>query len=278
LAILRKLYYTLTPGQRLLARRLAFLPVDLWEKLSGKRKGNIPPRGMIYTGTGDFIAAGNRFLSFFQRYAALQPHHRVLDVGSGIGRMALPLTNYLNEKGSYEGFDIVNSGVQWCRKNITSKYPNFQFRWINLKNDLYSAKGDYAAKFIFPYEDSGFDLVFLTSVFTHMLPDEVENYMKEISRVLRPGGKCLATFFVFGDNSGNEKNKPYFSFPIDHGHYRLLNPRVKSANVAYDHSWLRKKLAEENQLTICNFIPGFWRGIQAGDHNDFQDIVVFEKL
>ncbi len=233
---------------------------------------------MIYTGTGDFIAAGKRFLSFFQRYAGLQPHHRVLDVGSGIGRMALPLTKYLAQQGSYEGFDIVSSGVQWCNKNINTQYPNFRFRWINLKNDLYSSKGGHAAKFNFPYQNNDFDLVFLTSVFTHMLPDEVENYMKEISRVLKPGGNCLATFFVFDNNNDLAgKHKPYFTFPVDKGYYRLLDPRVKSANVAYEYSWMENHLARNNQLTISSFIPGFWRGIEAGDHNDFQDIVVFQK-
>ncbi len=50
--------------------------------------------------------------------------------------------------------------------------------------------------FEFPYPDDSFDFVFLTSVFTHMLPPEVRHYLDQIRRVLRPSGSCLMTFFL----------------------------------------------------------------------------------
>ena len=48
-------------------------------------------------------------MSFESLYstAQLSPDHRVLDIGCGTGRMAIPLTSFLSKKGSYEGFDIV---------------------------------------------------------------------------------------------------------------------------------------------------------------------------
>jgi len=277
--MLRKIYYLLNPAQRLMARRIAFLPVDIIEKTLRLRNKNIPPRGMIYTGTGDFIRAGQLYLSLFTKYGMLNPDHRVLDVGSGIGRMALPLTGYLNKEGSYEGFDIVQSGVNWCSKNITSRYPNFRFRLVHLKNDLYSLQGKAAEEFSFPYSDNEFDFVFLTSVFTHMVPDEVENYMKEISRVLKPGGRCFATFFVFGGNLVKGSGRSYFSFPIDHGYYKLLDPRVKSANVAFRLDYIEETLARANQLKLQTFVPGYWRDLDKKKvSEDFQDIIVFKKV
>ena len=39
-------------------------------------------------------------------------------------------------------------------------------------------------------------MVYLISVFTHMLPEECENYAQEIMRVLRPGGRCAVTTFL----------------------------------------------------------------------------------
>ena len=53
----------------------------------------------------------------------------------------------------------------------------------------------------FPCADNSFDLVFLTSVFTHMFAGDVENYLSEISRVLKPGGKCLITWFLLDEVS-----------------------------------------------------------------------------
>ena len=41
----------------------------------------------------------------------LKPEHRVLDIGCGVGRVALPLTRYLTS-GTYDGFDIVK---RWIR-------------------------------------------------------------------------------------------------------------------------------------------------------------------
>lgn len=275
--MLRKLYYLLTPAQRLLVRRIVFFPADLWDFLRGKNKELVPPRSMIYTGTGNFLKAGELYLSYFIQYGDLKPQHRVLDVGCGIGRMALPLTRFLDATGSYEGFDIVETGIKWCRENITARYSNFRFQLVSLQNDLYSSSGDKAAEFTFPYKNQEFDFVFLTSVFTHMVPEEVENYMKEIERVLKPGGRCFATFFVFGKQTPPITHKRYFTFPVDHGHYKLMDPRVKSANVAFDFDYLSRKLAKENQLNIIDFIPGYWRDMERKDERDFQDIVIFKK-
>jgi hypothetical protein len=36
----------------------------------------------------------------------------------------------------------------------------------------------------FPYADASYDFAFLTSVFKNLLPDEVENYLSKIERVL----------------------------------------------------------------------------------------------
>ncbi len=268
----------LNPSQRLQARRLFFAPVDLWEKLTGKRHPEVPPRGMIFTGGGDFIKAGERFLEFFVRYGKLEPHHRVLDVGSGIGRMAIPLTKFLNEKGSYEGFDIIRTGVKWCRQNITSRYPAFRFQLVDLQNDLYRSDGNTASGFRFPYPDQDFDFVFLTSVFTHMLPEEVENYMKEINRVLKPAGRCFATFFIFNSNDPQKGIKPVFDFPVDKNHYRLMDAKVQSANVAYSVDYVTYNLGGKNGFKTEKVVEGWWKGFGESEAVDFQDIVVFQKI
>ena len=36
------------------------------------------------------------------------------------------MTGYLRG-GKYEGLDVVLEGIEWCRKNITPKYPSFCF-------------------------------------------------------------------------------------------------------------------------------------------------------
>ena len=75
-----------------------------------------PPKGKIFVGSGDFISQEKNTLELFKEYGNLLPEHTVLDIGSGIGRMAVPLTSYLNNTSQYEGFDIVAEGVNWCKK------------------------------------------------------------------------------------------------------------------------------------------------------------------
>lgn len=190
----RQIYYKLTPEMRFVLRKLFYLPLDTWETLTNKRQKYEPPKGLIYIGSGNFIAQGLRHLELLKKYLYLKPDDDVLDVGCGIGRTAIPLTSYLSHKGSYEGFDVVEKGVKWCNKKIKKDFPNFNFTYVPLRNDLYNNFKETAHSFKFPYEDNSFDKIFLFSVFTHMLVDEIANYLSEIKRVLKPGGYVYQLF------------------------------------------------------------------------------------
>ncbi|MFN3916966.1 MAG: class I SAM-dependent methyltransferase [Flavobacteriales bacterium] len=276
MSIVRKIYYSLNVKQRIIARRLFFLPIDIVEKITGKRPPMVPPRGLIFTGSGDFVKQGDTFLNYFKKYGGLKPEHRVLDIGSGIGRMARPLVGYLNEKGTYEGFDVVRTGVEWCQNNITSADTRFKFKHTPLKNDLYNLDTPRtASNFRFPYPDADFDFCFLTSVFTHMLPEDTSNYLKEISRTLKPGGICFATFFVLDDISTPAMKNNSFRFDYSFEGYALMDEKVKEANVAFEIDWL-KKVFSESGLNLKSFYPGIWSS-RKDNTLDFQDILIFEK-
>ena len=82
----------------------------------------------------------------------------MLDVGSGIGRKTILLTDYLNHEGSYEGLDIVKTGIDWCTERITCKYPRFKFQLIDVLNQHYNPTGRYkASEYRFPFPDESFD-------------------------------------------------------------------------------------------------------------------------
>jgi len=273
----RFLYYLLPASLRLLARRIYFLPIDTYELITGKRPKGVPPRGKIFIGHGDYVKQGEKFLGYFQELAGLKPEHAVLDVGCGIGRMAVPLSRFLNEEGSYDGFDIVKSGIDWCNKYISTEYPNFRFQYTGLYNQLYntSYKVD-ASNFIFPYSHGKFNFVFLTSVFTHMMPKEVEHYLNEISRVMKPGATCLISFFIVNCESEDLMiNQPtHMNFPINKGFYRLHSSQVDTANVAYDEEWLLEKL-ENAGLKMQTIKYGQWCG--RSSYFDYQDLLICRK-
>jgi ubiquinone/menaquinone biosynthesis C-methylase UbiE len=274
----RKIYYSVPPSWRYVIRRIYYFPVDLWELITGKRDKLTPPKGLIFIGAGDFRKIGMHYLKLFIENCNLKSDHKVLDIGCGIGRIAIPLTNYLDANGSYEGFDIVKRGIDWCNKYITTIYPNFRFLHIDLKNDLYNLKTENSAKsFVFPYKDNDFNLVILTSVFTHMLPEDIENYIKEINRVLKIGGRCLVTFFILNNDSKNYmKASSGIKFEYNKGYYSLIDKNVKEANVAYEEEYLTK-LITDNNLSIDKVLYGFWCGRPRKEAFDFQDTLILSN-
>lgn len=273
--LIRKIYYALPVSLRYSVRRIIYLPQDLFVK----RDSLVPPKGLIFIGSGDYLKIGKLFFGHFKKYCNITPDSSILDIGCGIGRMAVPFTNYLSPKGRYEGFDIVKIGIDWCTKNISSRFPNFNFKLIPLKNDLYLLNTDEkAAELQFPYENDSFDLVFLTSVFTHMMPLDIENYIKEIQRVLIKDKKCFATFFIIEEENENKPNSfGSKNFPYDYGNYFLMDKTVKEANVAFKKSYI-ESLLTKNNLELVHFIKGNWSGIQNTELNEHQDIVIFKKL
>lgn len=277
---LRKLYYSLPPSLRFLARRIYYLPVDFYETITNKRHKYEPPKGEIYIGSGDFINQGKHHLNLLKAYTGLKKTDSVLDVGSGIGRTAIALTEYLDTTAVYEGFDVVKKGVDWCNKKIKKDYPNFNFTYIPLHNDLYNTSKDKASNYAFPFNSDSFNVVYLFSVFTHMKIAEIENYISEIDRVLKPGGKCLATFFLYDrENESQTTENVEFSFPFKKEGYRLMSEKVESANIAVEMKTLNKIMAT-NGLEIEDVVQGTWRDKSLSFDEvsrSFQDIVILEK-
>ncbi|GAB3996854.1 class I SAM-dependent methyltransferase [Spirosoma daeguense] len=250
--------------------------LDGVESLLNLRDPLIPPRTMIFVGHGDFKQTGIEFKSHFIKLAGLKPDERVLDIGCGIGRIAVPLTSYLSNKGSYEGFDIVPYGIEWAQKNITSRHPNFRFQLADIHNDHYNPKGRYQAKeYKFPYPDGSFDFAFLTSVFTHMPKLEVEHYISEISRVLAPNGRALITFFLLNDESRElmktSDSTHNIQYP-DNGRY-IAYPDDPEICVGFDES-LVKEIFNKNGMEVQVY-PGAWCGRKS--FTSFQDIVIVRK-
>lgn len=109
--------------------------------LAGNRFMPVPPPALMFCGDGDFRAIGAEFLERLVEDAGLEPGHRVLDIGCGIGRLALPLTQYLDEAGSYDGVDPVEAGIAWCRNTVTPVYPRARFHHIDMEHPLYNPGG-----------------------------------------------------------------------------------------------------------------------------------------
>ncbi|MFQ5512014.1 MAG: class I SAM-dependent methyltransferase [Candidatus Krumholzibacteriia bacterium] len=254
-------------------RRICYFPLDTVDQLLGRRDRLTPPRGLMFVGRGDFKETGEDYLHTFVALGGLQPHHRVLDVGCGVGQMAVPLTGFLTAEGSYEGFDVVPAGIRWCRKNITARFPNFQFHTVDNYNKEYNPKGNRpTGGYRFPYENETFDFVFLTSVFTHMLPADVRNYLTEIRRVLKRGSRCLITFFLLGDTAGNGLPAGRTHFRHRRDGYWTIDSRTPERGIAYEESTVRATYESCGLRVVDPVRYGVWR--EQGNLQRSQDIIV----
>ncbi len=262
-------------------RALLWFLEDALDVVLQRRDPLVPPRRFMFDGVRDhkvFKANGEEFFRYYTELCNLQGSERMLDIGSGVGRKTIPLVRYLNETGGYEGFDVVRVHVDWCKKKIQANYPNFRFQHIDIFNRHYNPRGIYAAEgFKFPYDDQSFDFVVATSVFTHMLPGAMENYIKEMSRVLRMGGRCLITFFLINDESLKlvQLGKSSLDFRHQLLGYATVSKSDPEAAIAYDETYIIK-LYNDHGLNVLEPIHyGSWCGRDS--FLSYQDIIIAQR-
>jgi len=217
-------------------------------------------------------------MGHLRKLAALRSDERVLDIGCGCGQMALHLEKYLDEKGSYLGVDIHGPSIRWCQKSISRRRSNFQFAHIDVRNLAFnpSAKHD-AESYQFPYDTGSFDLILLKSVFTHMRPAEVDNYLREVSRLLKNDGRCLATFFLLNEEQArlSKEGKNALKFNYGEGVWRYRYEHSPESAVAYDESYVLELLNKHHLTLKTPTYYGHWSGRRDG--LSFQDILLLEK-
>ena len=179
----------------LLRRRLDRLFLDGPDAVIRRLRGRShwPPYSLraFVGGAKDFDQVGEWFCGDLLRLGLLNRGTRILDIGCGCGRVAYTLATDRRVDGlqiRYTGMDIDRASVQWCSQNIATAHPGFSFYHANCESPSYNPGGSEAAdRYVFPHPDGSFDLVLLTSVFTHLLEDAAVHYLAEVSRLLAPG-------------------------------------------------------------------------------------------
>jgi SAM-dependent methyltransferase len=258
---------------------MSLVPFDyLWRRLNGK--GELPPLHLRrHVGPlRSFETSGAEFMAYLRLLCRLQPTERVLDIGCGCGQMALELLDYLQPHGSYVGVDVHRPSIKWCLRNIGSRHANFKFQYMDVKSDAYNPPGRHSAdSFDFPFEAGEFDVILLKSVFTHMLPQSVDNYLGETARLLSNNGRCLATLFLL-----NEKQRQLaaqglnqLDFAFGDGPCRSVYKHSPESAIAYDEGFIMGLLEKHGLALKQPILYGSWSGLAEG--LSYQDILLLEK-
>jgi SAM-dependent methyltransferase len=242
----------------------------------------IPESPKAFDGTRDaedFAALGESYIrNYIKPYGKLEPHHAILDIGAGNGKLARALTGFLSPQGRYCGFDVMREVMEWCTQQYVG-FPNFRFTHADIYSDHYNPNTAVKSEdYVFPYEDSSFDVAFAGSLFTHILPATTQNYLNETARVLKPGGRLVMTCAIVNEHNNGVPSETAIrqrrytrASPVHH----VLDPDQPSRAVAYDESALRRMVAASGMI-VSTMLFGTWANGQAVVAG-FQDCIITLK-
>lgn len=135
-------------------------------------------RAMSQAIGAEFDAMGTLEFLLLQQ-EGLQPHHTLIDVGCGSGRLAVKLADYLTVP--YVGIDVVPDLFNYANRLCSRSDWRF-----------YVAPGTSI-----PEPDASADFIVFFSVFTHLLHEETYRYLQDCARVLKSDGKIVFSFLEF---------------------------------------------------------------------------------
>lgn len=117
----------------------------------------------------------------------------LMDVGCGSGRAAYALRDV--ERLTYWGLDIMPELLDYARE----------------KTGRADWKFDQISEIKLPAENDWADMMLFMSVFTHLKPAEIQTYLREAGRVVKPGGLMICSFL---DKANAVQRKIFHPAPL----------------------------------------------------------------
>jgi SAM-dependent methyltransferase len=180
----------------------------------------------------------------------------LLDFGCGCGRLARQLMRCGKRPRRYLGIDAHRGMVHWCRDNITSRAPEFDFRHHDVFQEFMNPDGGFD-QLPLPADDETVTLFVAWSVFTHLLQPDAEFYLHELARVLHPTGVAVTTWFLF--------DKTDFPMMQEFQNALYISDFDPTNAVIFDRTWLIGALSAAG-LEIITMIAPVVRGHQWRIH------------
>ena len=216
------------------------------------------------------VGVGNRMLfnQFAYKYQSVNfwfyvfqsgmatTHSRIVDLGSGCGRYAILLRDY-HACGeaflrSYTGIEVDREMVDWCQAHFPT--GQFHFHHADVYNEVYNPSGRLTGtEYRFPLRTESQEFVFANSLFTHLLEDELQHYLRESFRIMIHKGWMQATVFCVDMMHGTLGGR--WTFSHRKGHAFIENPRLPEAAVAYTRDFLLQSCTDAGFGEV-RIIPG----------------------
>lgn len=223
-----------------------------WGRGNEQREIPIPPLEMRQlVGPEDPAAFDNPTGELVFPFLPESAYEAVFDYGCGCGRIARQLLQQNPRPKRYVGVDIHRGMIEWDQNNLTPVDPNFQFHHHDVYNPSHAPDNTRRLTAPFEVEDSAFSLVLAWSVFTHIYEAQVVHYLREISRIMRPDGRLLSTWFLF--------DKREFPMMQRFQNTLFINETDPTNATIFDREWVRQAVSDAG-LAIVEAVPPSIRG------------------
>jgi SAM-dependent methyltransferase len=255
----------------------AFRVIDVADAIVRRYKGgsDLPPFSIRLRTNGipgEF--GGTKFTRSARRLIERLPHEvrlsdaRVLDLGCSCGRLAYALRPVLGQ-GCYSGLDIDRVTIDWARTHLEAADPRLQFVHADVHSDVYHpATGNSAAEYVFPFPDRTFDTIIAYSLFTHLLADELQNYLRQAARCLHRQGRFVFSCFVRDERDA----RSFLAGAMKSGDTWLYSRTSPRKATAFDAEFLQRSLREAG-FGDWLLLEGDWRDANRQSGAD-QDLFV----
>jgi SAM-dependent methyltransferase len=130
----------------------------------------------------------------FMLRRGMQPSHSMLDFGCGTLRGGRHFIRYLDE-GRYTGVDISPKAIEFARELVARE-------GLAGKSPQLVVTGRHGLRFA-DLPGRTFDFVLAQSVFTHLTPELIEEFLAHVGPVLGPTG---ALYYTYGESAGFERS------------------------------------------------------------------------
>jgi SAM-dependent methyltransferase len=222
-----------------------------------------PDANAIASVGGGYEAVAQEFLSYLVDVAGVTPASHVLEVGCGIGRMALGLSAYLTT-GTYTGLDVMAGAIDTARATFAghAAEPRLRFEHLDVYNGWYNPGGRLQTRDVHLAEhvDRAPDVILMSSLLTHLFPEDAAHYLAEARRVLAPGGRVLATAWLMDERTKALTRAGRAAIPFqERDGYWVESVTNPEGALALEADFVQRAVGAAGLEEIC-VVPGFWSG------------------